>query len=71
LKSEISIIYDEIYKKRIISINGPSDKNNGKLLETIKTDIADAYAKGKLNKSHYNLLNMKISDHENSDSINR
>ena len=52
-------------------MNNLSDKNNGKLLETIKIDIADTYAKGKINELHYNLLNKKILDYENSHSINR
>ena len=40
--------------------------NDSETLNHIKNDITDAYAKGKINELHYNLLNKKISDHENN-----
>lgn len=57
LKTEISILYEEIYKKRIDSSNG-----NAVLLDEVKDDIKDAYAKERLSEKHYELLNEKISD---------
>jgi uncharacterized membrane protein len=61
LKSEISILYEEIYKKRIDSSNG-----NTILLDNINNDIKDAYAKGKINEQHYMLLIERISDSTNN-----
>jgi uncharacterized membrane protein len=64
LNSTISILYEEIYKKNIDSLNG---KNNNKiLLDTVKENIKDAYAKGKISEQHYKLLNEKISDSKNN-----
>jgi hypothetical protein len=62
LKSEISILYEEIYNKKIDSLNSMSDENNRKkiMLNNVKNEIMDAYAKGKITESHYNLLNEKI-----------
>ena len=45
------------------------DKNGNNYLqksEGLKNRITHAYAKGKINEQHYNLLNKKISDYENS-----
>jgi YVTN family beta-propeller protein len=58
LKNEVSIAYQEIFKKRIESITGP----NTDALNKIKRDIKDAYSTGKIVELHYNLLNEKISD---------
>jgi YVTN family beta-propeller protein len=57
LKTEISILYEEIYKKRIDSSVG-----NVVTLDKIKDDIEDAYAKGKLIEQHYKLLIERISN---------
>jgi len=63
LKSDISILYEEIYKKRI----GKFDiESNGVQLDKIKNDITDAYAKGKISDQHYGLLNEMISDYKNN-----
>jgi uncharacterized membrane protein len=60
LKSEISVVYQEIYKKKIDSLN---DKDsNGIILDKVKDTIKDAYAKEKLSEQHYQLLNEKICD---------
>jgi YVTN family beta-propeller protein len=76
LKNEISMIYEEIYNKKIRLLNSEfgdssrsSNRSNGILLDKIKNDIADAYAKGKISDQHYNLLNNKISDHENKQAF--
>jgi hypothetical protein len=42
LNTEISLLYKEIYNKKIDSLDGLSDKNNGKLLDSVKYDIKDA-----------------------------
>jgi uncharacterized membrane protein len=65
LKSEISILYEEIYDKRIhllIDTSNISDNDNGILLNKLRNDITDAYAKGKISEQHYSLLNKKILD---------
>lgn len=62
MKSEISVLYEEIYKKKIDSVNKLSD--NWKILDTIKESIEDAYAKGKIIELHYNLLMNRISNDE-------
>jgi uncharacterized membrane protein len=59
LKNEISIAYEEIYKKKIKSLISNSDE-----LQEIKSKIKDAYSKGKLTELHYNLLNEEISQRE-------
>jgi YVTN family beta-propeller protein len=62
LKNEISVLYQEIYKKRIDSLNNKitKDDNTTRSLTEIKEDVEDVYAKGKINELHYNLLNKKI-----------
>ncbi len=42
------------------------DMNQKKYLQEIKTKITYAYAKGKINDSHYKLLNEKITELENT-----
>ena len=59
LKDEISILYDEIFKKKIDSLYSLSGENKEKLNNEIK-NIEDAYSKGKISELHYNLLNKKI-----------
>jgi hypothetical protein len=61
LKGEISVLYEEIYKKKIDSLNR-KDSNLGK----VKDEIKDAYAKGKISEQHYKLLNEKIFDSQNN-----
>ena len=67
LKDEISRHYQNIYKNKIYSLNGKSDgSNNGVQWDKIKSDIADAYAAGKISEQHYNLLKDTISDYKNN-----
>jgi hypothetical protein len=40
---------------------GRLDENDITPLDTLRGDITDAYAKGKLTDQHYTLLNAKIS----------
>jgi hypothetical protein len=48
LKKEISILYEEIFKKRIDSLNNLPENDKAKLLDKIKDDISDAYSKEKI-----------------------
>jgi len=58
LKREISILYEEMSKKRIDSLLNNitiTDYDKEKQLDKIEDDISDAYSKGKINEQHYNL----------------
>jgi len=69
LKNRISIMYEETYNKKINSLGDKFDssrKNDDVLLESIKYDVEDGYAKGKITEQHYNLLNEKISKRQNN-----
>jgi hypothetical protein len=63
LNTEISLLYKEIYNKKIDLLDDPEHKNNNnaRLLEDIKKEVEDVYSKGKMSELHYNLLNEKIS----------
>jgi len=63
LNNKISVLYEEIYKKKI-------DLLNGKDLDKVKDEINDSYAKGKINEQHYKLLNEKLSDNKNNQQFN-
>jgi flagellar biosynthesis chaperone FliJ len=63
LNNKISVLYEEIYKKKI-------DLLNGKGFDKVKDDINDSYAKGKISEQHYKLLNDKISDSKNNQQSN-
>jgi predicted nuclease with TOPRIM domain len=67
LKKESSVLYEEIFKKRINLLSRliiRHDSKDDRLLSRMKNDIDDAYAKGKLSKLHYDLLNKMISGYE-------
>jgi YVTN family beta-propeller protein len=71
LKNEISILYEEIFTKRISGINNLTiNQIKLKLLKEIKKDIDDAFSKEKINEKHYNLLKEKISEIENKNKSN-
>jgi YVTN family beta-propeller protein len=66
LKDEISLLYQELFKKRIHSLNHVSNNEDmQKQVEKIKDDIDDAYSKAKITELHYNLLNKQILEYEN------
>jgi YVTN family beta-propeller protein len=69
LKGETGVLYEEIHRKRIDFLNGPLKHNSrdDRLLTTIKQDIDDDFAKGKISKEHYDLLNKKIESFVNTD----
>jgi hypothetical protein len=62
LSTEISLLYKEIYNKKIESLDGFWDKenNNAELMENIKNDILDALFKRKDRQLHYSLLKEKV-----------
>jgi hypothetical protein len=68
LKKQISILYDEIFKKRIDSLSKLPENDKAKLLVEIKDDISDAYSKEKINELHYSLLKEKLSNYEKSNA---
>jgi YVTN family beta-propeller protein len=60
LTDDISISYQEIFKKEIDSFNRMSEKDKDTGLSEVKDNIEDAYAKRKIGEQHYNLLSKKI-----------
>jgi YVTN family beta-propeller protein len=64
LGNEISISYREIFTKEINSLNTISKNDKVEQLSRIKTDIEDAYAKGKMNELHYTLLKERLANYE-------
>lgn len=67
LKDEISILYQEIFMKKIDSMY--DDNDNDKEIDLslkikLVREIKDAFSKGKLTELHYNLLMNKISEME-------
>jgi YVTN family beta-propeller protein len=68
LNNKVSVLYEEIYKKKIDLLNGKDA--NGALLDKVKDEINDSYAKGKISEQHYKLLNEKLSDNKNNQQSN-
>lgn len=67
LKTNVSALYEEIFRKRIDLLNSliiRHDSKDDRLLSKMKYEINDAYAKGKLKEIHYDLLSKMISDYE-------
>jgi YVTN family beta-propeller protein len=64
LKKEISMLYEEIFKKEIDSLNNLPDNDRAKLLVKIKNDVSGAYSKENINELHYILLKEKLSNYE-------
>jgi hypothetical protein len=57
-KNEISMLYKEIYDKKIYLLIDTlyNSGDDGELLVTVEKDIIDIYAEGKLNDQHYQFL---------------
>jgi transcriptional regulator NrdR family protein len=71
LVNNISILYQESFKKEIDSLNSlTNNEDKMKLLNKLHSGIEDAYSKEKVTEKHYNLLKEKISDYKKSYSIN-
>jgi YVTN family beta-propeller protein len=67
LKNEISMLYEEIFRKGIESIsNSPKNDSSKEQINKLKNDIEIAYSKEKIRELHYNLLNKKIQAHSNN-----
>ncbi|MGA9218329.1 MAG: YncE family protein, partial [Nitrososphaeraceae archaeon] len=64
LGNEISISYREIFTKEINSLNTIPKNDKVEQLSRIKTDIEDAYAKGKINELHHTLLKERLANYE-------
>ena len=62
LKKEISIQYEEIYKKRMDSLNDLCEEEKEKQISQIQDEIEEAYSKEKITELHYNLLQKKLSN---------
>lgn len=63
LKDEISILYHEIFMKKIDSIDNDTGMNLSLKLKLVR-EIKDAFSKGKLTELHYNMLMNKVSETE-------
>jgi hypothetical protein len=62
LNNEISMLYEEIFRKRIESKSNYLENINSKEhLDKLKNDIEKAYSKGKINELHYGSLKNEIS----------
>jgi len=61
LKEELSILYQEIFAKKIDAMDDSKEMNLSHKIKLIR-DIRDAYSKGKLTELHYNILMNKISE---------
>ena len=71
IKNEISMLYEEIYDKKISSLNDILHKiKNGKFPDIVENDVSDAYAKRKINDQHYHLLKEKLSKVTKTDDSN-
>ena len=64
LKDEISMLYQEVFMRRIDSLDEGSKEIDLKSKLKIVRDIKDAYSKGKLTGLHYDMLINKISEIE-------
>ena len=71
LVNNISILYQEVFKKEFESLyNLPNNEDQIKLLNKLYYDIEDAYSKEKITEKHYNLLKEKMSEFENKNKDN-
>jgi DNA-binding beta-propeller fold protein YncE len=62
LKDELSILYQEIFMKKIDSIDDNDKEIDLSSKLKLVREIKDAFSKGKLTELHYNLLISKISE---------
>jgi YVTN family beta-propeller protein len=71
LVNNISMLYQEVFKKEIDSLNSlTNNEDKIKLLNKVHSDIEDAYSKEKVTEKHYNLLKEKMSEFENKNKDN-
>jgi YVTN family beta-propeller protein len=63
LKSEISLLYDKIFRKKLESRISTSDiKTTKEYLNEMKHRIEITYSEGKINELHYNILNKIVQE---------
>jgi YVTN family beta-propeller protein len=71
LGNEISILYEEIFRRKIDSLDNNNKTSNNKTtreqLDKIRNEVEYAYSKGKINDKHYDLLNKAISKLESKE----
>ncbi|HEU5120420.1 MAG TPA: YncE family protein, partial [Candidatus Nitrosocosmicus sp.] len=69
LNSEISIMYEKIFRKRIVNLKDSNDNINVKeQLNKLKEEIEVSHSEQKITETQFNLLNKKISDLEDRDA---
>jgi YVTN family beta-propeller protein len=70
LKDEISILYEKIFRNRIVSLgnDNPSNKKSAQeQLTQLRNEVKQAYSEGKINDKHYELLSRDILDLESKE----
>ena len=61
LRNEVSSSYEEIFRKRLSTID-PSDKDSKEKAKKLQDDVLYAFSKGKIGETHYNILKEKIAE---------
>jgi hypothetical protein len=63
LRAETSTLYEDIFRKRIDSLNGTSSSKrpSEEQLARIRNEVEYAFSKGKINEKHYDNLKNEIS----------
>ena len=64
LGNEISVGYSEIFTNEIDSLNTLSKNEKVDQLSRVRSNIENAYAKGRLNELHYALLKNRLAHYE-------
>jgi hypothetical protein len=75
LRAEISILYEEIFRKKMAALDSTNNYSVVKKpiqdqLAQIRNEIKYSFSKGKLNEKHYALLNEDISKLDSKESDN-
>ncbi|MGH9980567.1 MAG: hypothetical protein ACRD6U_03315, partial [Nitrososphaeraceae archaeon] len=68
LKDEISILYEELLRNQIDSIDTINKEDKIRAIKEIKNNINDVYSKGTLNDKHFNLLKEMILELEKNNN---
>jgi YVTN family beta-propeller protein len=64
LNKEISILFKEIFTKKIDLLNNLSENDKTKELNNIEDDLSVAYSKENINELHYTLLKERLEKYE-------
>ncbi len=62
LKTDVSILYDKIYRKSIESLKQATDGNLPEQVDKLKDEIENAHSEGKITELQFNLLNKKLQE---------